>query len=204
MFIRRDLFTLRRGAGVRPARAEDAAARAATKLRGPRSRYFPNYPLLTHEGKRVRFYDDLVHRRLVVFNMMYADCSGVCPTITSNLVKVQKALGDRVGRDIFMYSITLQPEKDSADVLRTYAAHHGVGPGWLLLTGRPAEIDVIRRRLGFFDSDPKVDRDPSNHSAILRFGNEAIDSWGTCSARARPQQIVDAILWMDVEAATGA
>src|SRR5882724_7870803 len=77
------------------------------------ARYFPNVELTTHEGKKVRFYDDLIKDKIVVINFMYAQCEGICPGITANLVKVQKILEDRVGRDIFMYSITLKPEEDS-------------------------------------------------------------------------------------------
>jgi protein SCO1/2 len=69
--------------------------------------------LRTHEGKEVRFYDDLIHGKHVVINMMYADCQGLCPPMTANLVKVQQMLNDRVGKDIFIYSITLQPEMTS-------------------------------------------------------------------------------------------
>src|SRR5215831_3096467 len=80
-----------------------------------RARYFPNVALTTHEGKKVRFYDDLIKDKIVTINFMYADCEGVCPGITANLVNVQRALGERVGRDIFMYSITLKPEHDSPE-----------------------------------------------------------------------------------------
>src|SRR5215510_2083471 len=71
-----------------------------------RARYFPNVALTTHEGRKVRFYDDLIKDKIVTINFMYADCDGVCPGITANLARVQKLLGDRVGRDIFMLSCT--------------------------------------------------------------------------------------------------
>ena len=73
------------------------------------ARYFPNVELTTHEGKKVRFYDDLIKDKIVIINFMYAECKGICPGITANLLKVQKLLGNRIGRDIFMYSITLNP-----------------------------------------------------------------------------------------------
>src|SRR6184192_3122047 len=81
----------------------------------------PNVPLQTHEGKTVRFYDDLVRGRIVTVNFMYARCQNICPGMTSNLAMVQRALGERVGRDIFMYSITLKPEEDTPAVLRRSA-----------------------------------------------------------------------------------
>ena len=164
---------------------------------GPRSGYFPNFVLRTHENKPVRFYDDLIRGKIVVINMMYAQCEGLCPPMTANLVKVQSLLGDRVGRDIFMYSLSLQPEQDTPDALRGYAAMHGAGPGWLFLTGRPREMDVLRRKLGFFDPDPVVDRDKSQHLGLIRFGNETLDRWAACAALSNPEQIVRSILWME-------
>src|ERR671925_1366788 len=74
--------------------------------------HYTNAVLRTHENKKVRFYDDLIKDKLVVINFMYANCQSACPRSTSNLVKVQRMLGGRVGRDIFMYSITLKPEQD--------------------------------------------------------------------------------------------
>ncbi len=90
-----------------------------------RERHFPNVVLTTHEGRKVRFYDDLIENKIVVINFMYVKCEEVCPGITANLVKLQKLLGSRLGRDIFMYSFTLKPEQDSPQVLRRYAeAYH--------------------------------------------------------------------------------
>jgi protein SCO1 len=160
-------------------------------------RYFPNYELTTHEGKKVHFYDDLIKDKIVVINFMYADCEGKCPIITANLVKVQEMLGERVGRDIFMYSITLDPKKDDAKALKQYATMHGVKPGWLFLTGKPAEIEQLRRRLGFSDGNPKLDKDRTNHIGMVRYGNEARQWWAMCPGRARPGWIVESVLWMD-------
>jgi protein SCO1 len=170
---------------------------------GPRAGYFPNLLVRTHEGKEMRFYDDVIRKPIVAINVMFADCTGICPRMTANLVKVQRALGPRIGRDIFMYSITLRPAHDTPEVLNTYVQHHGVGPGWQFLTGRPADIEVLRRKLGFYDPDPVLDRDMNNHTGVVRVGNEAIDSWSTCPALGTTEQIVESILWMDVPVKTG-
>src|SRR5215813_15393312 len=75
--------------------------------------HLPNVELVTQDGKKVHFYDDLVKDKVVAINFMYARCEGICPTVTANLVRVQKLLGDRIGKDIFMYSITLNPDQDT-------------------------------------------------------------------------------------------
>lgn len=162
-----------------------------------RDRYFPNVELITHEGKKVRFYDDLIRDKIVVINFMYADCEGICPTITANLVKAQKLLGKRVGHSIFMYSLTLQPEKDTPDALKHYAKMHGVKPGWLFLTGKPEDIETLRRSLGFSTANQKLDRDKTNHVGMVKYGNERREWWGMCPGKARPGWIVESILWME-------
>ena len=167
--------------------------------RGPRAGYFPNVVLRTHEGKSVRFYDDLIEKKIVVINFMYANCTGICPAMTTNLMKVQEALGGRVGRDIFMYSITLKPQQDDAKALKHYVEMHGIKPGWLFLTGSRRDVETLRRKLGFTDPDPLLDRDSSQHIGVVKFGNEAFDRWAACPALTEPEQIVKSILWMDVK-----
>ena len=159
---------------------------------------FPNIVLATQDDKAVRFYDDLIRDRIVVINMIYTRCQGLCPSMTSNLLRVQHLLGDRVGRDIFFYSISLKPEQDSPRALKEFAAAHRVGPGWLFLTGKPDEVEGLRRKLGFVDPDPIVDQDASQHIGVLRVGNDAIGSWTACPALSSPSQIARVIGWMDV------
>ena len=162
-----------------------------------RQRYFPNLILTTHDGEKVRFYDDLVKDKIVIFNFMYAKCEGICMPVTMNLVKVQKLLGDRVGRDIFMYSLTLKPEEDSASKLASYAHMHKVGPGWKFLTGSPADLELLRRKLGYVDPDPEVDKDKSNHIGVIKYGNEPLQRWGGCPAMSKAPWIVKTLSWVD-------
>ena len=159
-----------------------------------RRRHLPNVELMTQDGKRVYFYDDLVKDKIVVINFMYAHCEKLCPTMTANLVRVQKLLHDRIGHDIFMYSITLKPEEDTSQVLKEYADMHGTGPGWLFLTGKPADIELLRRSLGFTTADPTEDADKSTHIGMLRIGNEPMLRWSACPAEANTQWIATSIL----------
>jgi protein SCO1/2 len=161
---------------------------------GPRDGYFPNSLLQTHDGRTVRFYDDLVRGKTVIFNMMYAVCTRLCPVTTANLIQVQQALGSRVGRDIFMYSLTLRPEFDTPAALRDYVRQYDIGPGWTFLTGSPAEMDLIRRRLGFYDVDPVADAELSQHTGMIRFGDERRDRWAMSPAASSASQIARAIV----------
>lgn len=162
-----------------------------------RQRYFPNLTLTTHEGKKVQFYDDLLKDKIVLINMMYAKCDGICMPITMNLRKVQKMLGDRVGRDIFFYSITLKPDEDTPNALKAYARMHHVGPGWLFLTGVPAEIELLRRKLGFTNPDPKLDADKTQHIGMVRYGNERLQLWAACPGMANASWIRESVSFVD-------
>ena len=142
-----------------------------------REPYFPNVPVTTHEGKEVRFYHDLIRGKVVIINAMYTVCTGSCPTNTASLLNLQEALGAQVGKDIFIYSITLQPEIDDARALKAYAKKYGARPGWTFLTGKRNDMELIRRKLGFYDSDPIADANPSNHAGIFRVGNDRLGRW---------------------------
>jgi len=162
-----------------------------------RQRYFPNLVLTTQEGKKVKFYDDLVKDKIVVFNMFYAKCEGICSPVTRNLVRVQNLLGDRVGKDIFFYSFSLKPKDDTVPALKHYAEMHKVKPGWLFLTGAADDMEILRRKLGFVDPDPELDKDTSNHIGVLKYGNEPLQRWGGCPGMQAPDAIAEAISWVD-------
>ena len=162
-----------------------------------RTTAWPHVTLYTHEGQAVTFYDDLIRGKVVAINMMYTACEGICPLATNNLVRVQELLGTRVGRDLFMYSLTLQPERDTPQRLKEYAALHGVKAGWWFLTGTRDDIEQLRYRLGFFDLNPVVDGDTATHTGMIRIGNDGYDRWTSASALATPAQIVATINHVD-------
>jgi len=206
-FSRRDLFK-RLGAVIPAAAAaliltRDAEAGVSAYYSGNTVDYtrtpdrFPNVVLTTHEGKQVKFYDDLIKGKIVLINFFYAQCEKSCPPNTANLRKVQKKLGDRMGREIFFYSITLKPEHDNAQVLADYAEMNNIGPGWKFLTGDPRDIEMLRKRLGFVDPDPEVDKDTSNHIGLVLYGNEKTQRWSACPALTNPDEIVKIISWID-------
>ena len=183
------------GAALAPVLAASApAAAAATTRNGPRAEYFTNTLVQTHEGKKLRFYDDAVQGKIVIFNMMYTVCTGICPGNTANLLQVQQALGSRLGKDVFMYSMTLQPEFDTPQALQDYVRRYGVKPGWTFLTGKPKEMEVIRRKFGFFNDDPKIDANLANHTGMVRIGHEALDRWFMMPALSSPKNIAREIL----------
>ena len=158
-----------------------------------RDRHLPNIELVTHEGRRVHFYDDLVRGKVVAINFMFATCRVACPLATEHLVEVQKSLGDRAGRDVTLLSISLDPERDTPEVLRGYAEAHGVGPGWYFLTGKRDDIELLRRKLGAYELDPVIDADRKQHTGLVILGNEPVGRWKAISALSKPVRIRQAI-----------
>jgi protein SCO1/2 len=149
--------------------------------------YFPNVPLTTQAGTTVRFYDDLLKDKIVVIDLIYTHCQDLCPLETARLAQVQQLLGDRVGKDIFFYSISIDPERDTPAELRAYAEKFHAKPGWLFLTGKPEDIELISKKLGLY-SDP----DPANrdgHTPYVLLGNEATGQWIRNSALDNPRYL---------------
>ncbi|MEQ1803794.1 MAG: SCO family protein [Burkholderiaceae bacterium] len=161
---------------------------------GPRAGYFPNTPVLTHDGRKLRFYDDIIKGKVVAINMMYTACAGICPGNTANLKLVQEELADHLDKQVFMYSMTLRPDIDTPQALQDYVKRYAIPKGWTFLTGKPAEIDVIRRKLGFFNDDPVIDADLNQHTGMVRVGNERLDRWAMCPALGSPKQTARTIL----------
>jgi protein SCO1/2 len=189
MVTRRELLL---GADERsPAPA--SAARTAAPRKKWDAEHFGNLQVVTHEGERVGFYQGLLRDRVVLINMMYASCGGTCPLTTANLMRVHKLLGDRVGREIFFYSITLRAEADTPVVLKDYARMHSVGAGWKFLTGAPKDIEALRLKLGFYDLDPIVDQDISKHTGMVRIGNDRFGRWAMAPSTADPEQIIHTV-----------
>ena len=159
-------------------------------------RNFPNLKLQDQDGREVHFYDDLIKDKVVTINFFYAKCEGICPTVTANLAKAQKILGERVGREIFMTSISLKPEHDTPAALKEYAEMFKARPGWSFLTGKPDDVEHLRRSLGFTNLDPRLDKDTSQHIGNVRMGNEPLMLWAACPGMARPEFIAKSITWM--------
>ena len=111
------------------------------------------------DSNDVDFYNEFVKGKTVLINFFYTKCDGkLCDQATRNLVQVQKLLGDRLGREVFIYSITLDPEHDTPEVLQAYAEEYGAKPGWEFLRGDPKEIAALREKLGLANPDPELSR----------------------------------------------
>src|SRR5262245_45368029 len=168
---------------------------AAPAVQRPANRwganYFPNVPLVNQDGTTVHLYDDLLKGKAVAINLIYTRCKDECPLETARMVQLQHILGDRVGRDIFFYSISIDPEHDTPEVLKAYMEKYGVRPGWQFLTGKKEDIQLASRKLGLSRTNDLVN--PDGHAASLMVGNEPTGQWMRNSAEDNPPFLASTI-----------
>src|SRR5215469_15302682 len=153
--------------------------------------YFPNLPVVTQDGKTLRFYDDLLKGKIVVINFIYTSCQDICPIATARLTQVEDKLGEQMGRDFFFISMTVDPERDTPQRLKEYADAYGVGPGWSFVTGKPEDIRAINYTLG------ERSRKLNEHRNQIVLGNEPEGQWQRDSVFGDIDGVATAIRRMD-------
>ncbi len=166
----------------KPLVVETPSTQTSTSISKKKSRwgenYFPNTTLITQDGEKRQFFDDLIKDKVVAINFIFTSCQDSCPLETARLREVQKILGDRVGKDIFFYSISIDPDRDTPEVLKAYKRKFNVGPGWTFLTGDEQEIISLRKKLGLYIDEIQNDKDnPDDHNLSLIIGNQSTGRW---------------------------
>lgn len=135
-------------ADAQAAAAPAPAPAAAAGTRDPRT-YFTDAELKTQDGRKIRFYSDMLKERVVVVNVMYASCKDACPLITRQLTEVKDELGDLFGSKVFFVSITSDPVRDTPRALKRYAQEQQADvAGWSFLGGSKKNVDAVLKRLG--------------------------------------------------------
>lgn len=155
--------------------------------------YFPNYTVTAHNGKKFRFYDDLIKDKIVVINFIYTTCTDICGLQSARMALIQDRLADRLGKDLFIYSISLDPKRDTPSALKDYASAFSPRPGWLFLTGEPSEVHKIRFKLG------ERSRKLSEHRSYAVLGNGRTGEWSRTSMMKDIPLFVEEVLEMDPE-----
>lgn len=131
----------------------------------------PDAVVVDQSGRTLHFYGDLVAQKVVVVAFFFTRCQAACPTIAYTLVHLQAALGDRLGRDVSLVSVSIDPEYDTPSRLAAWGKSHGVKPGWTLVTGQPEEMNRISRALTGDDARPGL------HSIVVYVGNDRTGEW---------------------------
>ena len=152
---------------------------------------FPNVPLINQDGETLYFYDDVIKGKVVSINFMFTSCGDSCPLETAKLRNVQQMLGDHVGKDVYMYSITVDPDRDTPAALKAYMQKFNIGPGWQFLTGKKEDIDLVRKKLGMYSDD---EEELSDHAINFVLGNERTGQWLKRTPFDIPETLVSVLL----------
>ncbi|HYL05297.1 MAG TPA: SCO family protein, partial [Thermoanaerobaculia bacterium] len=193
-------------AAQQPAAAPGGQAPAAPACGAAAAGWIPNVVVTSHERRQALFYNDLVRGKTVMINFMSIAGEAGNP-VSANLAKVQRLLGERMGREVFLYSITDEPERDTPRALAAFAASHGAGPGWLFLTGEPAAIHALRSRLFAHDGHHlQAAAAPVEDCSrgLVRYGNAAADLWGSAPALLDAHALAARLSWVRPGAPAGA
>lgn len=171
-------------------RASSAQDQDKTQQPGPKSElsaahnYFTDTLLIDQNGRKVRFYTDLLQGKVVIINSFFATCQGSCLPLNRNLEKVQQALGDHLGKDVYILSLSVDPTVDTPPKLKEYAKRLNARPGWYFLTGEKRNVDLVLTKLGQFVADKQ------DHLNIFIIGNERTGLWKKAFGLAPSNQLV--------------
>ena len=164
-------------------RAQQPTAQADT----PAHKYFTDVELINQNGEKVKFYSDLIQGRVVIINSFFATCQGSCLPLNQNLAKVQEALGDRHGKDVYILSISVDPTVDTPPNLKQYAKKLQARPGWYFLTGTKENVDFALKKIGQYVDDKQ------DHLNIFIIGNERTGLWKKAFGLAKSEELMKVV-----------
>ena len=160
-----------------------AAALASDRETAGRN-YFTDVVLTNQHGAKMRLYSDLISGRTVVINTFYSTCVGICPIMAGTFQRIQSALGDRLGRDVILISLTVDPATDTPARLHEYAKSMSAKPGWYFVTGERKNVEQALQKLGLLVPEKEA------HKAIMIIGNEPKGVWKKAFGLARSEDNV--------------
>ena len=163
------------------------AQQPATAADTPAHKYFTDVELINQNGEKMRFYTDLIQGKVVIIDSFFATCQGSCLPMNQNLAKVQEALGDRLGKDVYILSISVDPTVDTPPNLKAYAKKLQARPGWFFLTGSKENVDFALKKLGQFVDDKQ------DHLNIFIIGNERTGLWKKAFGLAKSEELVKVV-----------
>jgi protein SCO1/2 len=167
-----------------PASLQQAEPAALASVRSPAEKYFSDVELINQDGQKMRFYSDVLKDKVVVINTFFITCTSVCPPLNRNMEKVQDALGDRLGKDAFLVSISVDPAADTPPRLKEYSRRFHARPGWIFLTGKKENVDWAVYKLGQYVENK------DSHTTIMIIGYEPKGLWKKAFGLAKPDELI--------------
>lgn len=150
------------------------------------SQHFAGLTLTDQDGQRVAL-SDLMKGRTVVVSSFFSHCASSCPVMAHSLTELQSRFANRLGRDLWFVSISVDPENDTPAVLKNYARRNMAKKGWSFLTGSREEVDAALKRLGTF---VPVRED---HMNLWLIGNDTTGLWMKANGVAKASDLGDVI-----------
>lgn len=145
----------------------------------------PDVEITDQDGSRLHFYSDLIKGRTVAINFIFTTCTYVCPMQGENFSKLQRALGEKIGKDVFLISVSVDPANDTPQRLKAWGKKFDARPGWTLVTGEKSEIDTLLQAL---TGGPAI---KGEHSPIVLVGNFDRGVWFRAYGLAESQRYLD-------------
>src|SRR6185437_6185126 len=167
-----------------PASLANADNGPTAATRSPAEKYFSDVELIDQDGNKLRFYTDVLKNKIVAINTFFTTCTNICPPMNRNFEKMQEALGDRLGKDVFLVSITVDPATDTPARLKEYGRRFHARPGWLFLTGKKENVNWALYKLGQY-VETKDD-----HTSIFIIGNEPKGLWKKAMGLAKAEELI--------------
>jgi len=143
--------------------------------------------LVDQHGNDVQFVSDVIGDRIVVMDFIYTTCTTVCPVISAVFGQVQKKLGDQLGGDVVLVSVSVDPVRDTPRRLKAYAATHNAKPGWIWLTGNKANMDKVLDGLGAYS--PNFE----DHPAMVLVGDGQTGQWSRFFGFPNPDRLMEQV-----------
>jgi len=140
----------------------------------------PDAEVFNQDGRKIRFYSDLIKDKVVIVSFVFTTCTFVCPMQGESLSKLQAALGERLGSEVNLVSISTDPEGDTPERLKIWGLQFGARPGWTLVTGKKSEIDKVAVAL---TGAPVV---KGEHSPVVFVGSDKTGRWVRAYGLAEP------------------
>lgn len=169
--------------------AEQAAPEAAPQddKRAVRLQPLPDLTLVDRSGAELRFVSEVLGDDIVVMDFIYTSCTTACPVLTAILKQVKNKLGSRVGDDVAMVSLTVDPVTDTPERLGRYAVEHGAGANWRFLTGPKARVDGLLEKLGAYTPDFE------DHPVSIMVGDARRNVWYRFFGFTAPSNVLAAV-----------
>jgi protein SCO1 len=127
--------------------------------------------LVNQDGEPVRFKSDVIGDKLIIMDFVYTTCKTACPIQTAIFTRLQEELGHRLGDDVLLVSISIDPATDIPQRLKAYGQKHNAGSGWVWLTGKKLNVDQVLVGLSAYASDIV------EHPSMILVGDGRHGSW---------------------------